>query len=225
MESTVQKRSLKGAFITFEGIDGCGKTTQARLLAEKLRERGVTVLDTREPGGTRIGTRLREILIDPEHTAMAPMCELMLYLADRIQHLREVIRPAMARGHTVICDRYHDATVAYQKYGRGLDFSVVDSLIAREIGLTPPTHTFWLDTSLETARARIDSRNRTEGSPDAEGESRLEREESAFHRRVEEGYRILHREQPGRILRIDGEQEPGRIESDIREMLEERYVL
>ena len=120
------KVSPRGAFITFEGVDGCGKTTQAELLAEKLRRVGHSVLTTREPGGTAVGRGLREVLLNPAHKEITPECELLLFLADRVQHLGELITPALARGETVVCDRFHDSTVAYQRYGRQLDFSGVE---------------------------------------------------------------------------------------------------
>src|SRR5574341_782941 len=113
----------RGDFITFEGIDGCGKTEQARRLAARLRGLGVAVAETREPGGTAIGRGLRAVLLDSVHAGMTPECEVLLYLADRVQHLAEVIRPALLRGETVICDRYHDATLAYQHHARGLDMA------------------------------------------------------------------------------------------------------
>ena len=232
-------RSLRGAFITFEGIDGCGKTTQARMLAEKLRAYNFPVVETREPGGTPIGKDLRAVLLDPGNTAMTPHCELMLYLADRMQHLAEVIRPAMARGDTVICDRYHDATVAYQFHGRGLDFAPVQPLIAAEIETSPPDLTFWMDVNLETAQSRIEERSRAqpvgEGGADFSGnagegaephpsaESRLEQEDVKFHLRVMIGYEQLYKSHPQRIARIDGAVSIDAIHEAVWEKIGERF--
>lgn len=215
------KGRLNGAFITFEGIDGCGKTTQAQLLAAYLREKGHTVLETREPGGTSIGTALRAILQDAANRGMTPLSELLLYLADRVQHLAETIRPALARGETVVCDRFHDATVAYQHHGRGLDFGSVAPLIEREIAITPPDLTFWLDVSLGTARERLTRRGASGTGPEA----RIEGEAEAFHERVRGGYAALHRQHPRRIVRVDAAEPIEALAGRIRRELEERYVV
>lgn len=200
-------RSLRGAFITFEGIDGCGKTTQAKTLAQRLRDYDFPVVETREPGGTAIGKGLRGVLLDPASQRMTPTCELLLYLADRVQHLAEVILPALAREDVVICDRFHDATVAYQQFGRGLDFGVLGDLIAAEIAPHPPSLTLWLDTDVETARQRIAHRTseRTAASRGAalERDGRLEQEDPRFHQRVRTGYSTLARREPERVVRID----------------------
>ena len=210
------RHSLRGAFITFEGIDGCGKTTQARLLADKLKAHDYPVVETREPGGTAIGKRLRDVLLDPGITGMTPNCELLLYLADRTQHLAEVIRPALARGDTVICDRFHDATVAYQHHGRGLDLGPVSSLISAEFDPTPPDTTFWLDLDVKAARGRIAARAEVQSAqegaergnaspePPEYPVTRMECEDDNFHLRVSIGYEQLHKSYPQRIVRIDG---------------------
>jgi len=152
-ESISPPSSLHGRFITFEGIDGCGKTTQARLLAERLKGMNYPVLTTREPGGTEIGQSIRKILLDIQHTGMAPECELLLFLGDRVQHLVEVIRPKMKQGDVVICDRYHDATVAYQQYGRNLDLDAFRPLITNHIRPEPDL-TFWIDITVEQSLER-----------------------------------------------------------------------
>jgi dTMP kinase len=147
------KESLQGKFITFEGIDGCGKTTQAKLLCDRLRSKGLTVELTREPGGTEIGSAIRQVLLDVRHLGMTPQCELLLFLGDRIQHLVEFIQPALARGAVVICDRYHDATIAYQQYGRELDLSALKPFIVEFIRPLPNL-TFWIDITVEQSLRR-----------------------------------------------------------------------
>ena len=220
-----QRKPLAGAFLTFEGIDGCGKTTQSERLVKALQARGVPVHATREPGGTEIGMALRRILLDPAHGDMEPHTELLLYLADRIQHLATDIQPARQRGETVICDRFHDATVAYQQYGRGLDFGPLERFIAQSITPLMPVTTFWLDVTLETARARMDQRAGGGQTQQLSQESRLDDENAAFHDRVRKGYLALHREAPERIVRIDAEQTPDQIAREIWTQLEKRHEL
>lgn len=218
-----KKKPLRGVFITFEGIDGCGKTTQARLLAQRLREGGHPVLETREPGGTAIGAALREVLLAPAHGAMTPQCELLLYLADRLQHLAETIRPALEKGETVVCDRFHDATVAYQHHGRGLDFTPVRELIEREIAPAAPQVTFWLDAPPAQAARRMAGREQA-GGLDAAA-TRLDREHQAFHLRVKAGYEALARDNPRRIVRIDADRPIAVLAEEIWQRLGERYAL
>jgi dTMP kinase len=195
--------SVHGKFITFEGIDGCGKSTQAALLAQRLEDRDLTVLRTREPGGTRIGKALRHVLLDPEYKGMVPECELLLFLADRAQHLAEVIRPALERGEVVVCDRFHDATVAFQRYARGMDFSAVQPLLDQLVR-PKPSITFWLDADVALADSRIVKREGdAAGYVDSGALTRMELEPSAFHQRVRDGYRKLAEAEPGRIERVD----------------------
>ncbi len=224
------KKSLRGAFITFEGIDGCGKTTQARLLAEKLRAYNFPVVETREPGGTAVGMGLREVLLNPANHEITPECELLLFLADRVQHLGELIVPALARGDTVICDRFHDSTVAFQKHGRGLDFSAVDSVVRKGIEPTTPVLTFWLDLNTNTAMARTRSRQLL--AADKEGDNslseavvgtRLENEIEKFHIRVKIGYEKLYEEFPQRIVRVDAAPGIGEIAEEIWKSLTDRF--
>ncbi len=189
---------MSGLFVTFEGTEGTGKSTQARLLADDLRARGRRVVVTREPGGTAFGRTLRGLLLDPASGTLAPLAELFLYLADRAQHAREVIGPALQRGECVICDRYFDATVAYQGYGRGLDTSFLTAANALAVAGLVPDLTILLEfddvaAGLERARRR----HAADGS--AGSEDRFEREETAFHLRVRDGYRALAAADPARF--------------------------
>ncbi|MFI5399481.1 MAG: dTMP kinase [SAR324 cluster bacterium] len=196
--------SLRGKFLSFEGIDGCGKSTQAAALAERLERSGFSVVRTREPGGTKAGQALRNLLLAPEYRGLAPDTELLLFLADRIQHLAEVIRPAIARGAVVVCDRFHDATVAFQQHARGLDFSAIQPWIDTHIRPQPDL-TFWLDVDLAVALARLRQREGSaHGTAGYEALTRLDREPAEFHRRVRQGYQTLSEREPSRIVRIDG---------------------
>lgn len=212
--------SIQGKFITFEGIDGCGKSTQAQRLAQRLRANGHAVLETREPGGSKIGGQLRAVLLNPDNHEMVPNCELLLYLADRVQHLETVIRPALKRGETVICDRFHDATVAYQQYGRGLELGALQQFLEKEVYTTPPDTTCWLALELDTALGRILERN--QGGA-LRHESRLDDAERAFHERVREGYVAIHAAAPERVLRIEAGGDAAEIQQDIWNQLSVRY--
>jgi dTMP kinase len=240
------KPTLRGRFLTFEGVDGCGKTTQARLLGERLCEAGLPVLETREPGGTEIGRQLRAVLLSADNAALAPLTELLLFLADRVQHLRETIRPALARGEVVLCDRFHDATVAYQQYGRGLELASLQPFISAQILAPPPDATFWLDLDVQRAAIRRAGRQRPEqqvlleelagaGAPasviaarsqaqaEAVSETRLDAAETAFHERVRAGYAAIQAAEPGRVLRIDAGGAPQATHERIWHALTERY--
>jgi dTMP kinase len=181
---------VSGAFITLEGIDGSGKTTQAGLLADWLRTAGHSVCLTREPGGTHIGETVRDLLLSPDRS-MPPTTELFLYLADRSLHVTEVIRPALENGQVVVCERHADSTLAYQGYGRGLDCELLRRLNALATDGISPDLTIVLD--IPPDRARLD-----ENSLD-----RLESEGGEFLARVAEGFRKLAREEPERVKLID----------------------
>ena len=207
-----------GRFITFEGMDGCGKTTQLRLLAAKLRDAGRAVVETVEPGGTEIGRQIRRILLDPENSAIHARTELLLYFASRAQNVEQVIRPALAEGSIVLCDRFTDSTLAYQGFGRGLDSAMVLELdgIACQ-GLKPHT-TVLIEIEPETSLRRARRRNeRTDAS-----ESRIDEESFAFHDRVRLGYRTLAESDPGRFVVIDGRGTIGDVAIAIQEALRDR---
>ena len=190
-----------GYFITFEGVEGCGKTTQIRLLAERLIALGHVTILTREPGGCPIADKIRTILLDAENHAISPLAELMLYDAARAQHVAEVIVPALDAGKIVLCDRFCDATVAYQSFGRGIDRAVIDTLNRYACQGVAPDLTILIDcdpaVGLERARRRIDASS-------GPREERFELEALAFHQRVRQGYQRLAADHPERFMTIDG---------------------
>jgi dTMP kinase len=181
---------MRGLFITLEGIEGAGKSTQARLLAEELRSRGERVVVSREPGGTAFGSALRAMLLDPAGGPIAPLAELFLYLADRAQHVRDIVAPALERGEVLICDRFADATVAYQGYGRGLDPAFIAAASDRAAAGIVPDLAILLDCE-DVGAGVARARRRQAGDGTAGVEDRFEREDLSFHRRVRDGYRAL----------------------------------
>lgn len=186
----------KGLFITFEGIDGCGKSTQLELAQRHLETKKVDLLVTREPGGTSIGEKIRELLLSPGNREMSDVCELMLYFAARAQHVSEKIRPAIDRGLVVLCDRFSDATFAYQGFGRRVPMDSLikfDDFINR--GLVPSL-TFIFDVSVDCAYKRLKAMNK---APD-----RLEGGSREFYQRVRDGYVSLAADNPDRIMLLDG---------------------
>lgn len=205
---------LEGLFITFEGLDGCGKTTQMDLLAEALRDRGYVVLVTREPGGTALGERVRDLLLDPRHHGMSARAEALLYAAARAQLVEQVIRPALEDGQIVLCDRYLDSSLAYQGYGRhlGTDDIVTLNVWATQ-GLFPDLTLFLdLDDSLRSTRLAA--------VPD-----RLEAEDDEFHKRVAEGYRSLLDQHRHRIRRVAAGGTEAEVQERVRAVIEEELEL
>lgn len=193
----MQRRSL---FLTFEGMDGSGKTTQMRLLAERLRERGRDVLETAEPGGTRIGIEIRRILLDAANQELGPTAEMLLYFACRAQNVDEWIMPALAAGRIVLSDRFTDSTLVYQGCGRGLGSETVltlDRIACR--GLIPDL-TLLIDIDAETSLARAHARNRAA----QHSETRMDEQSVAFHRQVYEAYHALAAREPRRFRIVDG---------------------
>jgi dTMP kinase len=193
----MQERSL---FLTFEGMDGSGKTTQMRLLAERLRARGREVLETAEPGGTRIGIEIRRILLDAANQELGSTAEMLLYFACRAQNVDEWIMPALAEGKIVLSDRFTDSTLVYQGCGRGLGTEAVmtlDRIACR--GLIPDL-TLLIDIDAETSLARAHARNRSE----RHSETRMDEQSLDFHRRVYEAYHTLAAHEPDRFRIIDG---------------------
>jgi dTMP kinase len=208
-------QTQRGRFITFEGIDGCGKTTQFRLLAQTLRDRGEDVAETVEPGGTPIGQQIRKILLDPASGEIQPRTELLLYFASRAQNVDRVIRPALDSGRIVLCDRFTDSTLVYQGCGRGLDTDVVRDLDRIACRGLKPDVTILIDIDLETSLMRARRRNERVGPL----ESRIDEESAAFHERVRLGYLALAETEPERIVVIDGRAPIGEVAQRIREAL------
>ena len=196
-------------FITFEGIEGSGKSTALRLLAEHLEKKGHTVLLTREPGGSSLGRRLRAMLLDSRTDNLNSRAELFLFLADRAQHVSEIIRPALDEGQIVICDRYVDSTLAYQGNGRGMDSDHLRTICTMATGGLWPHLTLLLDVPTEVGLARAGKRNHDEGTVISEG--RFESESLSFHERVRQGYLALAADEPERIARIDATVPPDEV--------------
>jgi dTMP kinase len=206
------KKIVKGKFITFEGSEGCGKSTQSRLLCEYLKKKGRPVIYLREPGGTKISEKIREILLSPK-SEMNPACETLLYMAARAQIVTELIKPALLKGKTVICDRFLDSTIAYQGYGLGIDIDFIKSVgwFASE-GIRPDL-TIFLDLPVEKGlKHRVISKDR------------IEKRSLAYHEKVRNGYLKLARQEPERIkiIRVDRDMEV--TQANIRALID-RYVI
>ncbi|HWO80918.1 dTMP kinase [Gaiella sp.] len=193
-------------FVTFEGLDGCGKTTQAVLLADALRGDGVEVVSTREPGGTPLGEAIRDLVLHGGH--VAPWAEAALYAASRAQHVDGVIRPALERGATVVCDRYIDSSVAYQGVGRGLGLEEVLALNLAVVGGLLPDRTVLVEIDPETAAERVGSSG-----------DRIERDGIALWRRVAGAYRTLAERYPERYVVVDGRRSVAEVAEEIRDRL------
>jgi dTMP kinase len=191
-------------FVSFEGLDGCGKTTQARLLARALEETGVEVVLTREPGGTPLGEQIRDLVLHGDH--VAPWAEAALYAAARAQHVEALIRPALARGATVVCDRYVDSSVAYQGAGRELGVEEVLALNLTAVGGLLPDLTFLVEIDIGTALARVGDKA-----------DRSERAEAEFRPRVAEAARALAARFPERYVVIDGRRGIAEVAAEIRD--------
>jgi dTMP kinase len=206
---------MSGHFITFEGIDGCGKTTQLRLTSAWLRQQGMDVLETFEPGDTALGAKIRSLLLGGKHVPAAET-ELLLFLADRTQHVREVIQPALDRGALVLCDRYTDSTRAYQLAGRALDAGVLESMLhMAELGASPHL-TLWFDLPVDAALQRMCHR-----AAGGEVATRLDGEEHDFHERVREGFCSIAAAQPERVQRIDANADVEAVQQQVRRVLGE----
>jgi dTMP kinase len=198
---------VKGLFVTFEGIEGAGKTSRCTALADALRRSGVLAAHTREPGGPKVSERIRDILLDPALEVPA-RTELLLYLASRSANVELVIRPALGAGSHVLCERFSDATVAYQSGGRGLALDEVEEACRVATGGLEPDLTFLLDIEPEVGLGRIDARA---------ARDRIEKEELEFHRRVRQAYLDLAARAQGRIVVIDASRPPDGIDSVILE--------
>ncbi len=203
---------MRGLLITFEGTEGSGKSSQLEILARHLRRKGFDVVKTREPGGTGFGEQVRNLLLDVKNRRLDPRTELFLYLASRTQHLEEVILPALRSGKIVLCDRYSDATIAYQGFGRRLDMKIVRIAVDYAAKNIRPDRTFLLDLDVRKGLARVKARGRRD---------RMDREKMAFHERVRRGYLWLARTHKRRIHRIRASMDMGRVAREIREGAEQ----
>ncbi len=212
--STTEQRGL---FITFEGSDGCGKSTQLRLLAERLRASGREVVETAEPGGTRIGNQIRAILLDSKNQDLHPTAEMLLYFASRAQNMDELVFPSLARGAVVLSDRFTDSTLAYQGAGRGLGRDVVMQLHGIAVRGRDPDLTICIDIDLETSLQRAHARNRNTTDKD---ERRMDEQAQEFHERVRQAYRDLAVLEPKRIRMIDGRAERNVVAQRIWEVVQ-----
>jgi dTMP kinase len=204
---------MKGKFIVFEGIDGSGKTTQLNLLAEDLRRRGFTVLDTREPGGTRVGEAIRGILLNPAYSELAPRAEALLYAAARAQHVVQVILPALNKGEIVLCDRFIDSSLTYQGFGRGIGVNLLKRINEPATDGLVPDLTIILDSGIENGMERINQSGRDI--------DRIEREARTFHRKVRSGYLELAAREPGRYRVINANRPVGPVYEDVLTAVEE----
>ena len=204
-------------FITLEGIEGCGKTTQINHLSAFFENRGQPCVVTREPGGTAIGKKIRSILLNPSSKDMVPKAELLLYMADRAQHVASLVKPCLAAGKVVLCDRYFDATVVYQGFARGLDTAFICELHRLVLEDFKPDITLLLDLSprIGLARAWQQLDNGTRSST----ESRFEEEAISFHEKIRAGYLERARLEPERFRTIDASGDEKQVQKDIREVL------
>jgi dTMP kinase len=206
---------MNGKLIVFEGVEGCGKTTQMQLCCQWLQSAGVSVVMTREPGGTELGLHLRRLLLEKsDDKPIAELTELLLYAADRSQHVAQELKPNLARGKYILCDRYTDSTIAYQGYGRGLSMDIINQLNDIATGGLESDLTIWLDVDAEIGL----SRKRGEEV----GLDRIEQEAIAFHHRVQQGYAELAASQPARIFRVDGSLDKETVQQTIQGILRDR---
>ncbi len=197
--------------ITLEGIEGSGKTSQLAHIEAFIRQRGLESVVTREPGGTTVGEKVRAVLLNPDIEKMAPLTELFLYEADRIEHLEKIIRPALKAGKVVVCDRFADATVVYQGYGRGLDLEMIHSLHRLILRDLKPDLTILFDLKPEIGLER--AWNQVNNGSRSGEETRFEKEKLAFHRKIRDGYLTLARLEPERFFIVDA----GRNETTVRD--------
>ncbi len=204
---------MRGKFVTFEGCDGCGKSTQLKMLSEYLQKENIPHVFTREPGGSKIAEAIREILLNGKNAEMTDECEALLYAAARMQHLQDRVEPALAQGTLVICDRYVDSSLAYQAYARGLGTDFIEKINAVALDKYAPDVTIFIDLTPEAAFQR---------KRGADENDRLEQAGMAFHQRVYAGYKQLVKDYPNRIACVDGTQSPDGVFADVLRILKER---
>ena len=208
--------AVRGKFITFEGCDGCGKSTQLKMLSDYLTKENVAHIFTREPGGGKISEAIREILLSGKNAEMTDECEALLYAAARVQHLSDRVEPALAKGELVICDRYVDSSLAYQAYARGLGTEFIGGINSFALEHYLPDVTIFIDLTPEAAFKRKHG---------ADENDRLEQAGMAFHKRVYEGYKKLASENPDRFVCVDGNMTPQEIFEEIVSVLKARGCL
>ncbi len=201
---------MQGKFITLEGIEGSGKTTQLEFIVEYLKNADKEVVCTREPGGTQVGEKIRDVLLDNQISSMHSDTELMLMFAARVEHIKQVIEPELASGKWVVCDRFYDATYAYQGYGRDISLQRIDQLREFSVGSLIPDITFLLDVSLQMSMQRVSQR----GNKD-----RFENEKIEFYRKVRDGYLTIAEQNPQRVCLINAEQSIKDVQATIQDKL------
>lgn len=206
----------RGKFITFEGCDGCGKSTQLKKFNEYLTNNGIGHIFTREPGGGKISEAIREILLNGKNSEMTDECEALLYAASRVQHLSDRVEPALAEGKLVICDRYVDSSLAYQAYARGLGVDFITRINAYALENYLPDLTVFIDLTPEAAFARKHG---------ADANDRLEQAGMAFHKKVYEGYKAIAEAEPDRFVCINGNKTPDEIFGEILAVFQQRGIL
>ncbi|MGO9087944.1 MAG: dTMP kinase [Candidatus Sulfotelmatobacter sp.] len=223
----MRQMSRRGKFITLEGLDGTGKSTQMRRLAAALRAGGHKVVETREPGGTAMGERIRKVLLDSGTAGLSPLAEMALMFASRAQHIAEVIEPALAAGSIVLCDRFTDSTEAYQGSGRKLGSEPVRELHRVLCRNVQPDLTLLLDSNPAASLGRARRRNRrvSKSVTRTHDENRFEQETRAFFARVHEGYLALARREPGRVVMVDARGAPGQTHARIVEIVRRKLKL
>lgn len=216
--------SRRGKFITFEGLDGTGKSTQMRKLAAALREAGHHVVETREPGGTATGEKIRKVLLDSGTAGLAPLAEMALMFASRAQHIQEVIEPGLAAGAVVLCDRFTDSTEAYQGSGRRLGSEPVLQLHHVLCGNLQPDLTLLLDSDPHASvnRARRRNKRESKSAGGSHDENRFEKETRAFFGRVRDGFAAIAKRETGRVIVVDARGTPGQTHQKIRELVQRR---
>lgn len=220
MGAIVAAKSMGGKLIVFEGVEGCGKTSQIQLCCQWLESLGISVVVTREPGGTELGLDLRRLLLEKsEDKPVGEVTELLLYAADRSQHVEQELKPNLAVGKYVLCDRYTDSTIAYQGYGRGLNMDLINQLNYIATGGLESDLTIWLDVDVEVGLSRK-SKDVTLQALD-----RIEQETIAFHRRVQQGYASLAASHPSRIVRVDGSLSKQAVQQVIQEILRSHLLV
>lgn len=217
--------SRRGKFITFEGLDGCGKSTQSERLAASLRANGLPVVVTREPGGTATGEKIRQLLLDTRTSNLTPMAELALMFASRVQHIEEIIKPALASGQIVLCDRFTDSSEAYQGGGRKLGSKPVLELHRVLCGDLKPDLTILMDSDVGASVERARRRNQARSKTDTSDENRFEQESRAFFSRVHAAYMEISKREPERVFVVDARGTPDQTHAKILEIVRTKLAL